>query len=394
MTRTARWLVALLPPIAIGSLACGSGPVPKAVPAATVANPVKEADLATITLTPDAERRLGIETAVMASRPAAGARQVGGEVLVPPGRIVLMTAPTTGRVEAGDAALSAGARVKQGQVVLRLTPLAAPTRDLRVTYEAEAAAARARDDAAKQQLDRARQLLRDRAGSQKAVEQAEQESTQAKAALDAATARLGRLSDRPLDADVSVPVAAPFDAVVRDLSAGVGQTVGSGAPLFELADLRRLWVRVPVYVGEVAALQATREVTIDSLQTGAGAIRRTARRVDGPPSANPQAASADLYFEFDNPEPQLRPGQRVGVSLPVGGPAEALSVPVSAVVYDYQGGAWMYVNTAEHTYVRRRVDVARTAGPDIILARGPAAGSRIVTQGAAELFGTEFGAGK
>ena len=103
MTRSARWLFVLLSSsAAIGAAACGSGSAPKATPPAKVANPVKEADLTTITLTPEAERRLGIETAVLASRPAAGARQVGGEVLVPPGRVVPMTAPATGRVEAGD----------------------------------------------------------------------------------------------------------------------------------------------------------------------------------------------------------------------------------------------------------------------------------------------------
>ena len=175
---------------------------------------------------------------------------------------------------------------------------------------------------------------------------------------------------------------------------GVGQTVSSGAPLFELADLRRLWVRVPVYVGEVAALEATRAVVIDSLESGSGAIRRTARRVNGPPTADARAASADLFFEFDNTEPAFRPGQTVGVILPVGGPVDALSVPASAVVYDYHGGAWVYENTAAHVYVRRRVDVARTSGADVLLARGPAAGARVVTQGVAELFGTEFGAGK
>ena len=82
------------------------------------------------------------------------------------------------------------------------------------------------------------------------------------------------------------------------------------------------------------------------------------------------------------------------MSLPSGAAGRSLAVPDSAVVYDYQGGAWIYVNTGPHVYVRRRVDVIRTVGRDVVLGRGPAAGARVVTAGVAELFGTEFGAGK
>jgi len=37
------------------------------------------------------------------------------------------------------------------------------------------------------------------------------------------------------------------------------------------------------------------------------------------------------------------------------------------------------------------VEVSRIAGDRASLARGPAPGARVVTAGAAELFGTEFG---
>jgi hypothetical protein len=46
------------------------------------------------------------------------------------------------------------------------------------------------------------------------------------------------------------------------------------------------------------------------------------------------------------------------------------------------------------TFARRRVEVARVAGGVVVLSAGPKIGTRIVTDGAVELFGTEFGAGK
>ena len=44
--------------------------------------------------------------------------------------------------------------------------------------------------------------------------------------------------------------------------------------------------------------------------------------------------------------------------------------------------------------MRRPVEVRDVVDRVAVLARGPAPGTRIVTAGAAELFGTEFGPGK
>src|SRR4029453_6162374 len=120
-----------------------------------------------------------------------------------------------------------------------------------------------------------------------------------------------------------------------------------------------------------------------------------ATRVAAPPTADPVAATADLYFELPNPDGQLRPGQRMSVILPMNTPArKRLAVPASAVLYDIHGGAWVYVNSAPHEYRRQRIEIVKTEGPRVIFSRGPGIGAKVVSAGAAELFGTEFGAGK
>ena len=394
---TAARLAATLLPAALltlCSVGCGGNSQGKASePPAKIANPVKEADLSTITLTAEAEQRLGIETTVIQARDVPVERQIGGELLLPPGRTAPVAAPVGGRVEAvPGVTLVAGAAVRQGQAVLRLVPQEAPSRDLRVTYETDLAAARARFEAAERQLARARQLLKNEVGSQKSVEQAESEFAQAKAANDAASERLARLNERPLDADITVPVVSPVGGVLRQVFTAPGQVVTGGAPLFEAVDVRTLWVRVPLYVGDLAVFRSATSAAVDAL---GGGSTRMANRVKGPPTADAQSSSADLYFQLDNPDGTFRPGQQVGVTIAAAGTGEdGLVVPASAIAYDYQGGTWVYVNTAEHTFVRQRVAVARSAGSNVVLARGPAPGSRVVTVGVAELFGTEFGAGK
>ena len=106
------------------------------------------------------------------------------------------------------------------------------------------------------------------------------------------------------------------------------------------------------------------------------------------------AATSDLFFAVSNEDGTLRPGQRVEVELRLRQPEHARVVPWSAVVYDYDGGAWVYETTAPHVFVRRRVQVRRVDGDLAVLSGGPAPGARVVSQGAAELFGTELGNGR
>jgi len=64
-------------------------------------------------------------------------------------------------------------------------------------------------------------------------------------------------------------------------------------------------------------------------------------------------------------------------------------VPYSALVYDPNGGTWVYTSPKELTFVRTPVGVASISGNDVLLTLGPDAGTQVVTVGTAELYGTE-----
>ena len=49
-----------------------------------------------MTLSPEAEKHLAIQTMKVAIEPVALSRTVGGETMVPPGKSVLVTAPMAG----------------------------------------------------------------------------------------------------------------------------------------------------------------------------------------------------------------------------------------------------------------------------------------------------------
>jgi cobalt-zinc-cadmium efflux system membrane fusion protein len=360
---------------------------------AAVDNRVKETDLTLVKLTPEAEQRLGIELAPAAESEVSTVSAIAGEVMLIPGKALIATAPVTGTVHFARPSLGVGQNIRKGDPVFRLTPVVSPQRDLRVTFEADLQSAKARLDTATQQLERARQLLRDLAGSQRNVEAAEQEFGQAKAAYDAAAERRDRLKTHPLEADVDMVIPAPATGVVRQIQAGEEQVVGSGAPLLEVADLSRVWLRVPVYAGDVESLAGQASVRVRDMD-GEGPTRR-ALRVTAPPTADPLAVTTDLYFELANSDGRLAPGQRLTVFLPSRKPSrKGIAVPTAALLYDIYGGTWVYVNSAPHEYRRQRVELLQSEGSSTIIARGLSVGTKVVSAGAAELFGTEFGAGK
>ncbi len=379
--RSFRWLALAL----VGLAACGKVAPSKAAPPATVSNPPKETDLTTVTLTEKADQRLGIRTVAVARRSIPRTRAMGGEILVPPGQALTVSAPVAGTVLAVAATLpAAGSEVRRGQVVMRLYPLPASS---------DLTSAAVRLDTARKRAVRAEQLLKDEAGSQRSVEEAQAELAMAEAQSAAVRPRPSSGARKG-----ALGVESPQAGVLRDVFVGPGQSVAAGAPLFQVEASSVLWVRVPVYVGDLGGVQVGKAVEVQPLGAAAAAGVHTAVPAAAPPSANPEAASSDLIFQLDNSAGLFRPGQRVRVALPLVGSEEGLVVPWSAVIHDIHGGTWVYELIAPRVYRRVRVEVKHLAGSDAealaVLGRGPAPGRNVVAVGAAELFGTEFGNGK
>ena len=70
-----------------------------------------------------------------------------------------------------------------------------------------------------------------------------------------------------------------------------------------------------------------------------------------------------------------------------------LLAPYSALLYDTTGAEWVYVNPEGKVYKRAAVKVDHIDGDKMYLLKGPDAGTKVVTVGAAELYGTEFEVG-
>jgi hypothetical protein len=366
-------------------IGCGDEAAQQAAPA-TVAHPVQESELATVTLTQEAANRLGIKVVPIERRSVERVHTLGGEVMIPPGRALGITAPVAGTViPGGMEGVVPGAAVTAQQPLARMLPLP-PDRDFNLNV------AEARYTEARLEAERVQKLYADRLVSARDFERAQANFRAAEATLQMARAQVeGTATGVPGSAAVPPLV---IRALWPASSAPCTSRRHSRWPqVRSVRDraARPLWVRVPVYVGEIGDWPATGP-SPSLLGNQVSTLR--ARPVRAPPSANPAAASADLFYELTSGAAGLRPGERVSVAVPLrSGTSEQLVVPWSAILHDAQGGTWVYEQVKPLVYTRRRVDLSHVQGENAILARGPAPGTMIVVEGAVELFGTEFGAG-
>lgn len=72
-----------------------------------------------------------------------------------------------------------------------------------------------------------------------------------------------------------------------------------------------------------------------------------------------------------------------------GGPS--LLIPYSSLVYDANGNTYVFVRLSALTFAEVPVSVGQISGDSVYLLRGPAAGARVVTVGAEELYGVQTG---
>ena len=220
----------------------------------------------------------------------------------------------------------------------------------------------------------------------------------AQAAFNAAQSRQRFLSGNVMSSDMknlsSMHIKAPITGVIQKIYITSSQVVSGGTPLFDATSLNPVWVRVPVYAGDLSSVNHSQTAMIKPLGENSANSWRSARFVPGPQTINPQAISTDLFFELPNSDNAFQVGQKVSVTLTQKGNQSALAIPFSAVVYDIDGGTWVYQQAAKHTYSRNRVLVSRVVNQQAILTKGLGPDVKIVTVGTAELFGTEFGVGK
>jgi RND family efflux transporter MFP subunit len=323
----------------------------------------------------------------------SNSRLFSGEVMPIPGKMITITAPVAGTLMASGRNITAGSKVVRGQQLFRL--LIMPSENL-ISAQEELAQRQVQYATTSEKVKRTTRMYEEKSGSLRAKQEAEAELAAINAQLRVARGRVELLRGNPSSATSrlsTMNMEAPISGTVLKLYSTPSQVLSASAPIMDIVQLNPLWVRVPLYAGDESRIEKGGTATIQNLSGGSGNTIR-AKAVTGPQTSDPLATSIDLYYEIDNSKGELRPGQKVSVTLPFSGTASGIIIPFSAIVYDIQGSTWVYTNPSPNTYVRQRVELQTVIDNKAVMTRGPKAGTKIVTVGAAELFGTEFGGGK
>ena len=140
------------------------------------------------------------------------------------------------------------------------------------------------------------------------------------------------------------------------------------------------WIVVAMVAG--LALSACSKAAEEPEATGHATVKLEA--VKGQPDLKRVILSAEAVKRIDVKTVKVREAQaESGATQKV--------IPYAAVLYDADGKTWTYANPGLRTFLRAPITVDRIVGDEAFLSDGPPSGTTIVTTGAEEIFGTEFG---
>jgi cobalt-zinc-cadmium efflux system membrane fusion protein len=169
-------------------------------------------------------------------------------------------------------------------------------------------------------------------------------------------------------------VTSPLAGTVLARNVTVGD-LASDTPLFEIADLSRLWADLHLFGSDVERLEAGMPIEITRLSDGASANTVVDRILPGTVAASQTAIARAI---IDNLDGRWRPGSAVRARISVSERPAELVAPLTAV-QTMQGDDVVFVREGDEYFVRPVTLGARDARQVEIL-DGVAAGEEIVVE--------------
>jgi HlyD family secretion protein len=300
-----------------------------------------------------------------------------------------VTAEVGGRV--AEILHRSGARVRAGEPLVRLNDSSQRAqRTLSETGVVVAAANRReaclRRDRASRELARSQKLSEQRIVSDDMLDELEFGRDAAAVACNAAIAELERarasVAAAVAELDKTV-ITAPFDGVIAEVNAEVGEWVTPSPPLLtapavvDLIDSTSLYVSAPMDEVDSGRIEAglPAKITVDS-RPGEKFLGHVVRVAPYVLDVEAQNRSVEVEVEFDagTLPPSLLPGTSADVEIVLEAHADALRVPTSALL---EGGRILVFEGGR--LVERVVEIGLRNWEHVELLSGAQAGDLIVT---------------
>jgi RND family efflux transporter MFP subunit len=305
--------------------------------------------------------------AVTQVRPGAG-----GDSLVLPGSVQAFAdapiyARTTGYLKRRH--VDIGAKVREGQL---LAEIDTPEVDQQLRQaQADLGTAEANERLARSTNERWRSLLAPQAVSRQEADEKAGDYAAKHQLSASARANLQRLRDlRGFQR-----VVAPFDGTITARSTDVGHLITGTAPLFHIADARRLriYVQVPqAFAGSMQpGVRGDMQFADKAGRSWPATVVRTAEAFD------PATRTLQTELQVDNADGQLLPGAYAEVHFKLTGAHGTARIPASALIF--RGGGLFAANVGADNRVKLKpIQPGRDFGTEIEVLSGVNPGERII----------------
>lgn len=291
---------------------------------------------------------------------------------VQPQASVELVAQEPGRIVAIEVADQAP--VTAGTVLFRLggPRVQAAQSELRIRIES----VEKRLTLAKETVDRLGQSVREQLATRDQLAAAQEAQVKLEADLADARRLLQNLGAQSR-------IATSTQGVFTNRRVSVGQEVEAGQVLGEITDVGKLRIEARLFPpADVELLGQAAVVRVTDGKTVSGKVVSVLPKGSG-------SGAVEVWIEGTEIDRQLRAGQTVSGELTVGMQHGGLSVPQSALVYDAQEQAFVFVEQ-DGKYVRRDVRLGLVEDGWVEILSGIEPGEPVVTQGAYELFYRDF----
>jgi len=188
--------------------------------------------------------------------------------------------------------------------------------------------------------------------------------------------RRGTVSDE-------IVIRAPAGGVVVDKAAVEGQYVTTGTPVYTIADLSRVWVKLDAYESDLPWIRLGQEVAFTAEAFPGKTFKGEVAFID--PVLAPLTRTAKVRVNVDNPGGGLKPEMFVRgiVNAEVGAPGRTrapLVIPASAPLITGKR-AVVYLETEPGLYTGKEIVLGPRAGEFYVVEEGLEEGQRVVTNG-------------
>ena len=290
-----------------------------------------------------------------------------GQILSAVGDEVTIVATSDGVVSLGR--LTEGSAVGKGAAVAGISSRNLDSGD-RLTK------VKAAYEAARKEYERDVQLSKDNIVSESHLDQSKLAYEQAKAEYDAIAQTVSK--------DGCVSVTSPIAGFVKKLCVGQGDYVQTGTPIAIVSQNRRLRLRADVSEKYYPLLAGVKDANFKtSYSDKVYSLGDLGGRVVGYGKASDSDYYVPVTFEFDN-KGDIVAGSYVEIFLKSANSAEAVSVPIGAVVED-QGIHSVFVKHDETGFIKREVTLGQSDGERVLVKSGLAEGDVVVVTGAVQV---------